>query len=117
MDLRVALFLEGRLTEGIIVMASTQDHSPPKAALSQPVVGVPRRPRSGDEEELQRDIKRRVRELTGAGIQDLDVTVRSHQIILEGRCWTFYCKQLAQHAAMQLVPGERVVNRIEVVSP
>jgi hypothetical protein len=107
----------GRLTEGTIPMASTQDHSLPKAAATGPVFSAPRRLRSGDEHELRKDIERRVSELTGGGIQDLVVEVYSHRIILQGRCWTFYCKQLAQHAAMQLAPGEQIDNRIDVVTP
>jgi hypothetical protein len=35
-------------------------------------------------------------------------------VLLKGRCSTFYCKQLAQHAAMALPGGNRLVNCIEV---
>jgi hypothetical protein len=73
--------------------------------------------RSGDCHELKKDIQRRIRSLTGDGIQDLCVTVYADRIVIEGRCWTFYCKQLAQHAVMQLAPGEPLSNRIEVVAP
>jgi hypothetical protein len=42
------------------------------------------------------------------------VEVKRGGVVLNGRCGTFYCKQLAQHAAMELLIDEELINRIEV---
>jgi len=59
-------------------------------------------------------IKRSVRHDTGGGVQDLEVRIDSAGIFLRGRCNSFYCKQLAQTAAMRMSGGASVVNEIEV---
>ncbi|HEX3997339.1 MAG TPA: BON domain-containing protein [Pirellulales bacterium] len=59
-------------------------------------------------------IKRTVRHETNGGVQELDVRIDSAGIFLRGRCGSFYCKQLAQTAAMRLCGGASVINEIEV---
>jgi len=59
-------------------------------------------------------IKRAVRRNAGGGVRQLDVAVDDHFVRLHGRCASFYCKQLAQQAAMRLAGTARVVNDIEV---
>jgi hypothetical protein len=59
-------------------------------------------------------IKRSVRGRTCGGVRDLVVEIRADGILLNGHCDTFYCKQLAQHAAMRLAGRETVINHIEV---
>jgi len=59
-------------------------------------------------------IKRLVRRRTGGAVQDLDVDVLGHRATLTGRCSTFYCKQLAQHAAMEIAEDFKIDNQIEV---
>ncbi len=59
-------------------------------------------------------IKRTVRRETSGGVQNLDVRIDTAGIFLNGRCGSFYCKQLAQTAAMRLSGGAIVVNEIEV---
>ena len=59
-------------------------------------------------------IKRSVRRRTSGGVRELTVEIRPDGILLNGHCDTFYCKQLAQHAAMRLAGREPVMNRIEV---
>ena len=46
--------------------------------------------------------------------KSIDVQVDHNAIRLGGRCPSFYCKQLAQQAAMRLSGGVRVINGIEV---
>lgn len=52
---------------------------------------------------------------TAGRVQELRVEVTGDTVLLTGRCATFHIKQLAQHAAMDLVWGAPIVNTIEVV--
>ena len=64
-------------------------------------------------ERLAASIERAVQRETGGGVRGLRVEVDRSGIRLEGRCNTYYCKQLAQHAAMGL-SADRLTNQIEV---
>jgi len=66
-------------------------------------------------EELAASIERAVQQETGHGVRDLCVFVDDEAVVLKGRCDSYYCKQLAQHVAMCLSPGERLINGIEVL--
>jgi hypothetical protein len=66
-------------------------------------------------DELAASIERAVQQETGHGVRNLSVTVESESVVLKGRCNSYYCKQLAQHIAMCLAHGERLVNGIEVM--
>jgi len=59
-------------------------------------------------------VQRAVHRLMIGRIANLRVYVEQEQLILQGKTKSFYCKQLAQHAAMQLSEGMQVVNRIDV---
>jgi hypothetical protein len=59
-------------------------------------------------------IERAIRRGTRLGVRDLEVQVRADGIHLRGSCLTYYCKQLAQHAAATVVNGTRLHNEIEV---
>jgi hypothetical protein len=48
-------------------------------------------------------------------VRNLSVIVDNDSVVLKGRCDSYYCKQLAQHVAMCLSHGERLVNGIEVL--
>lgn len=63
----------------------------------------------------QARIQQRILRQTGRRVRDLEVEVREDTIILRGWCWTFYSKQLAQHAAMALIDHERLINQVEVL--
>ena len=65
-------------------------------------------------EELASSIERAVQRETGRAVADLTVEVGPQGVRLKGRCETYYTKQLAQHAAMGMPGGERLVNSIEV---
>ncbi len=65
-------------------------------------------------EKLAASIERAVQQETGRGIDDLTVEVSPQGVCLKGRCTTYYAKQLAQHAAMSMPGGDRLVNSIEV---
>jgi hypothetical protein len=59
-------------------------------------------------------IERLIRRETNDKVRELRVEVLEAEITLFGRCGTYYTKQLAQHAAMSLVDGQRLANHIEV---
>jgi len=65
-------------------------------------------------EELATSIEKAVQNETGWGVADLTVEVSPQGILLRGRCNTYYTKQLAQHAAMRMPGGDRLINSIEV---
>ncbi|MBN2578967.1 MAG: BON domain-containing protein [Pirellulales bacterium] len=65
-------------------------------------------------EALAASIERAVQEETGHGVRNLHVTVEQDSVTLHGRCESYYCKQLAQHAAMGRAQGEQLINGIEV---
>jgi hypothetical protein len=73
-----------------------------------PVVGL-------NSQQLAVAIERVVRERVGGKIQGLKVEVRREAICLQGVCPTFYVKQLAQHAAMQVAGGVTISNEIKVI--
>ncbi len=65
-------------------------------------------------EQLATSIERAVQHETGRGVRNLSVEVNREGVLLKGRCTTYYCKQLAQHAAMCMTGGDRLTNSIEV---
>lgn len=65
-------------------------------------------------EELAISIEQAVQRETGHGVDDLAVEISSQGVLLRGRCTTYYTKQLAQHAAMGMPGGDRLINSIEV---
>jgi osmotically-inducible protein OsmY len=67
-----------------------------------------------DHRALAMRIKRSVRRHAGGGVRSLEVHVDQESIRLGGQCASFYCKQLAQQAAIRLSGGVQVINGIEV---
>jgi len=65
-------------------------------------------------EQLATSIERAVQQETCYGVRNLSVEVNPDGVLLKGRCETYYCKQLAQHAAMGMPGGEQLTNSIEV---
>jgi GGDEF domain-containing protein len=65
-------------------------------------------------ERLAASIERAVQRETDCGVADLTVEVGPEGIRLRGRCETYYTKQLAQHAAMQVRSEDQLINCIEV---
>ena len=77
---------------------------------------LPRPPASmtAEDEKLAARIERAIRRSTSDKVRELKVEVRWDGIHLMGRCGTFYCKQLAQTAALPLAGKSQLYNRIEV---
>jgi hypothetical protein len=59
-------------------------------------------------------IRQRIESRLGGRVHDLAIRVRGETIVLEGRCATFYTKQLAQHAALGVLEDEQLENAIIV---
>jgi hypothetical protein len=53
---------------------------------------------------------------TSGRIHDLRVRWKPDRVVLGGHCSTYYCKQLATHAALELTSDAVLVNDIEVCS-
>ena len=84
-----------------------------RASLRRTFAGV--LPETLEEAEvLAASIEQAVQRETGRGVANLTVEVGPQGIQLRGRCNTYYTKQLAQHAAMSIPGGNRLVNNIEV---
>jgi hypothetical protein len=72
-------------------------------------------PRTLEEAEaLAASIEEAVLRETGHGVRNLSVEISREGVLLRGHCESFYCKQLAQHAAMTVPGGDRLTNWIEV---
>jgi hypothetical protein len=65
---------------------------------------------SACEEQLESLMQRRL----GNRVRDLHVLLRADGVILKGWAATYHAKQLAQHAAMELVNLPILANDIEV---
>ena len=67
-------------------------------------------PRQADQEHLECLMQTRL----GTRIRNLRVQMLPGGLVLQGRAATYYAKQLAQHAAMELATAPIVANDIEV---
>jgi len=65
-------------------------------------------------EKLAASIERAVQRQTSGGVRNLCVEINRQGVLLKGRCRTYYCKQLAQTAAMGVSAGDQLTNQIEV---
>jgi hypothetical protein len=81
---------------------------------SEEFLVIPPASMTAEDEKLAARIERAVRRGTSDKIRDLRVEVRWDGIHLLGRCGTFYCKQLAQTAALVLTGKSQLHNHIEV---
>lgn len=59
-------------------------------------------------------IRQRIESRLAGRVRELAVRIRGEAIVLEGRCATYYTKQLAQHAALGVLDGEPFENAIVV---
>jgi len=83
------------------------------SVTSTPVRARPLAP-SRDARLLAARIERAIQQETGRSVRHLNVEVGPENAVLTGFCSTYYCKQLAQHAAMSVASTIAVVNSIEV---
>lgn len=59
-------------------------------------------------------IERAVLRETAGRVYDLHVEVHRQDVVLSGRCDSYYAKQMAQHAAMTVQKTGQLTNQIEV---
>ncbi len=59
-------------------------------------------------------IERDIRGSTSGGVRNLEVQINAEGVFLRGHCGTYYCKQLAQHAALPIAADCKLHNLIEV---
>lgn len=59
-------------------------------------------------------IRQRIETRLAGRVRDLAIRIHGETIVLEGRCATYYTKQLAQHAALGVLDGEPLDNAIVV---
>ena len=76
-------------------------------------VAIPSPP-DAQAKELAARIRRMIRRRTGGGVHQLRVDIGPDTIRLSGSCSTYYCRQLAQQAAMLLGKPRRVDDRVVV---
>lgn len=62
------------------------------------------------------EIAEQVRLRTGGAVRNLRVEILESGIVMTGTCGSFYGKQLAQSAAMSLLPDHQLDNHIQVAS-
>lgn len=62
-------------------------------------------------------IRQRIESRLAGRVRDLAVRVAGNTVVLEGKCATYYTKQLAQHAALGVLEHEHLENAIVVEVP
>ncbi|MBM4070782.1 MAG: BON domain-containing protein [Planctomycetes bacterium] len=64
--------------------------------------------------DLASQIEAHIQNRLGNRIQNLQVVIRDACLVIQGRSRTYYCKQLAQHAATEVSTLPVGANEIEV---
>lgn len=59
-------------------------------------------------------IRQRIESRLVGRVRELTVRIKGNTIVLEGKCSTYYTKQLAQHAALGVLEDEQLENAIAV---
>jgi hypothetical protein len=103
-----------RVTQGVQECMDNASHLQDVGLSAQPVPHLTAKGRSAAARRLADTVKHEVHERTSGKIHGLRVEVRDATVRLQGRCATFYCKQLAQHAAMALIGDGTLINEIAV---
>jgi hypothetical protein len=62
-------------------------------------------------------IRQRIESRLVGRVRELAVSIKGNLVILEGKCATYYTKQLAQHAALGALEDESLENAIVVEVP
>lgn len=79
--------------------------------------GMEAEERSERRRQLAVAIRQRIETRLGGRVRELTVRIVGNTVVLEGRCATYYTKQLAQHAALGVLNDEKLENAIEVGVP
>jgi hypothetical protein len=62
-------------------------------------------------------IRQRIESRLLGRVRDLTIRISGNTVVLEGKCATYYTKQLAQHAALGILEDEHLDNNIVVALP
>ncbi len=62
------------------------------------------------------ELTRRIDTLTFRQVRDLNIAQDADRVVLHGRAKSYYVKQLATHAVLDLMPGIAIENSICVVN-
>jgi hypothetical protein len=91
----------------------TEVHVSPTGTFSR---NAPVEPNTCEERgrKLAITIRQRIESRLPGRVRELHVSVRENSVVLEGRCATYYTKQLAQHAALGVLDDELLENLIVV---
>ena len=65
--------------------------------------------------ELVGRIRQYVARKTFCGVQSLKVSAEHDRVTLNGLCESYYIKQLAQQAVLDMTSDEEIVNNIDVI--
>jgi hypothetical protein len=63
---------------------------------------------------LLQELERQIHVRTGRQVRNLAVKLGGEHVTLDGQAATYYVKQLAQHAVLDLLPDIRIENAIAV---
>jgi hypothetical protein len=63
---------------------------------------------------LQRELENRVQARTGRRLRNLGIELLPERVVLRGQTTSYHIKQLAQHEILEVLPGYRLENVIEV---
>jgi hypothetical protein len=66
-------------------------------------------------EEHELELTQNIDSKTFRQVHDLRVRYDADRVIVQGRSASYYVKQLATHAVLNLMPGVAIENRIDVV--
>ena len=58
------------------------------------------------------ELTRRIDTLTYRQVRDLNIAHNANRVVLHGRAKSYYVKQLATHAVLDLMPGVAIENSI-----
>lgn len=66
------------------------------------------------ENEAALELEQHIQERVGGRVRNLRVFRREGRLVLEGCSHSFYAKQLATHAVLEIGPAEELINDIVV---
>jgi hypothetical protein len=72
---------------------------------------------SARQRQLAIAIRQRIESRLAGRVRELSVRIIGNKIVLEGKCSTYYTKQLAQHAVLGVLEDEQLDNAIVVEVP
>ena len=104
-----ASFLAARATDA----AATNAAATNAVATNAAAPGATQRKKTEAEKFAER-LARLVQRRTDGTIRQLRVEIKPEGIYLDGRCATFYRKQLAQEAVLAITEDQKLFNQIEV---